>query len=158
MLDMEKLAGLVGKQANDPAVQQFLSLAQLPARPKLPRSDPSVYLNKESDGFSTLFEEADYAAQEHGLTIEGDAPVLTAIFLYGPDDDEFSPFQGALISGMSFSMGRAEIGKRMGQSVLFDEEFNTEAWDIAGGVRVFVDYDDERKRVKLIQIGLTPAA
>ncbi|WGS51126.1 hypothetical protein LFL96_06380 [Paraburkholderia sp. D15] len=158
MLEMDKLVEIVGKQANHPAVQAFLSLAQLPLRPKIPRSDSSVYLNKESVGLSALFKEADYVAEEHGLTIEGDAPILTAIFLYGPGDDDFAAYPGALLNGISFHMDRAAIASRLGPSVLFDEEFNTEAWDIEKGVRIFLDYDDARQHVRLIQIGLTPAS
>ncbi|WGS51146.1 hypothetical protein LFL96_06485 [Paraburkholderia sp. D15] len=155
---MNKLVELVGKQASYPAVQAFLSLAKLPLRPEIPHDDSSVYLNKESVGLSALFKEADYVAEEHGLTIEGGAPILAAIFLFGPGDDDFTAYQGALLNEISFHMDRAAITSHLGPSVLFDEEFNTEAWDIEKGVRIFLDYDDARQQVRLIQVGLTPAS
>ncbi|MFA8330336.1 hypothetical protein [Burkholderia ubonensis] len=43
-----------------------------------------------------------------------------------------------------------------GHRHFFDEEFNTEAWDIGNGVRIFLDYDDVFKKIRLIQIGLVP--
>ncbi|MFA8392114.1 hypothetical protein ACEPUD_18600 [Burkholderia ubonensis] len=68
----------------------------------------------------------------------------------------FSVFQGALLNGMSFDMDRSEVASHMVPSTLFNEEFNTEAWDIGNGVRIFLDYDDAFKKIKLIQIGLAP--
>ncbi|WP_157654811.1 hypothetical protein [Burkholderia ubonensis] len=68
----------------------------------------------------------------------------------------FSVFQGTLLNGMSFDMDRSEVASRMGPSTLFDEEFNTEAWDIGNGVRIFLDYHGAFKKIKIIQIGLAP--
>ncbi|WP_157651989.1 hypothetical protein, partial [Burkholderia ubonensis] len=68
-------------------------------------------------------------------------------------DDVFSVFQGTLLNGISFDMDRAEIASRMGPSTLFDEAFNAEARGIGNGVRIFLDYDDAFKKIKLIQIG-----
>ncbi|WP_155122567.1 hypothetical protein [Burkholderia ubonensis] len=83
--------------------------------------------------------------------------MLTAFFLYGPGDDVFSVFQGTLLNGISFDTDRPAITSRTGPSTLFDEAFNAEAWDIGNGVRIFLDYDDAFKKIKLIQIGLVPA-
>ncbi|WP_157636923.1 hypothetical protein [Burkholderia ubonensis] len=86
---------------------------------------------------STLFEDVDFAA------VEG--------------DDVFSVFQGTLLNGISFDMDRVVIASRMGPSTLFDEAFNAEARGIGNGVRIFLDYDDAFKKIKLIQIGLVLA-
>ncbi|WP_157649099.1 hypothetical protein [Burkholderia ubonensis] len=137
MFDMDNLPVLVGKQTSDPVIQAFLRCAQLPDPPKITRADSNVYLDKEAEGGSTLFEGVDFAA------VEG--------------DDVFSVFQGTLLNGISFDMDRAEIASRMGPSTLFDETFNAEARGIGNGVRIFLDYDDAFKKIKLIQIGLVLA-
>ncbi|KWE97627.1 hypothetical protein WL81_02990 [Burkholderia ubonensis] len=72
-------------------------------------------------------------------------------------DDVFSVFQGTLLNGISFDMDRAVIASRTEPSTLFDEAFNVEARGIGNGVRIFLDYDDAFKKIKLIQIGLVPA-
>lgn len=43
---------------------------------------------------------------KHGVELPSDAPVLTAIFLYGAGDDEFSEYNGDLPGGLLFSDGR----------------------------------------------------
>ncbi|KWI92226.1 hypothetical protein [Burkholderia ubonensis] len=137
MFDMDNLHVLVGKQASDPVIQAFLRCAQLPDPPKITRADSNVYLDKEAEGVSALFEAADFAA------VEG--------------DDVFSVFQGTLLNGISFDMDRAVIASRMGPSTLFNEAFNAKARGIGNGVRIFLDYDDAFKKIKLIQIGLVLA-
>lgn len=154
-MTIELLTELIGKPADHPSLQAFLAEHALAQRPKIPRSESGVYLSRHDLGLSLLFEEAGYFARQRGVPPQGDAPVLAAVFLYGEGNDEFSPYAGELPRGIAFSMSRPQLRERLGESALFDEDFNTEAWDL-DGLRLFVDYDESRQSVLLIQLGPIP--
>lgn len=155
-MDIQHLAALIGRGAAEPQVQELLLRLGLPAKPKIPRADVSVYLNKPDQGISLMFEDASYFRQETGRQVESDDPVLVAMFFYGPGNDGFKEFRGNLPSNVRFGSSQEELQSALGASVLFDEEFNTEAWDLGDGLRVFVDYAEGRKCISQVQIGLAP--
>lgn len=152
MVPMEKLMSWLGRPSSNADVQAFFVEQGLPKVPKIARGESDVYLNLEAHGLSLLFEEADYFAKQHRLELPTDAPVLSAVFLYGPGDDEYQAFQGNLFKGLRFDMGQKQAQQLLGPAALLDDEFNTEAWDIGDHIRLFVDYDDERRQaIRIVQ-------
>jgi len=149
---MNDLLRLIGKPSTDAGVRAFLLKRGAP-EPRIMPGESDVYLNLYTRGLSLLFEDANYFAGQHGLELSIDAPMLSAAFFYGPGDDQFHPFQGDLPRGLQFDLCRVEVQECLGRPVLVDEEFNTEAWDIGGGLRLFVDYGDaKRQSVRVVQL------
>lgn len=146
MVSMEQLMAWLGRASNDTEVQEFLAEQGLQRAPKIPRAEAGVYLSLKAQGLSLLFESAEYFSKQQGVRLAGNTPILSALFFYGPSHDTFRVFQGELHGGLRFDMNQQQAQHQLGQSVLFDPDFNTEAWDIGEHVRLFVDYDDDRRQ------------
>ncbi len=152
MVSMEQLMAWLGRASNDAEVQEFLAEQGLQRAPKIPRTEAGVYLSLEAQGFGLLFESEEYFSMHHVYHSKTGMPVLAAVFFYGPGNDTFQAFQGDLYGGLRFDMSQQQAQHQLGQSALLDLEFNTEAWDIGEHVRLFLDYDDDRRRaISLVQ-------
>lgn len=149
-----KFEDVVGKQANADSVVQCLAAFGFADRVNIPRNETDVYLNREDQGISFLFKDERYIAEQNGVDFPSDAPVLTAIFLYGPGDDEFSEYKGALPGGLSFSDSQAQARAKLGPPAKFNEARGLEIWELRERIRLFVLYGGDLKSIARVQFGV----
>ncbi|WP_114812937.1 hypothetical protein [Paraburkholderia kururiensis] len=144
----------IGRQADSDAVKNLLHKFGIDRRIVISGSETDTYENVNDAGVSLLFESERYISAKHGVELPSDAPVLTAIFLYGAGDDEFSEYNGDLPGGLLFSDGREAAIKKLGNSAKFNPDRNSEFWEMPGNIRLFVRYSDDRKSIERIQFGI----
>lgn len=145
---------VVGKQADADLVVKCLAEWGFPDRVNIPRDEVDVYLNREAQGISLLFKDERFVAQQNEIRFPSDAPVLTAVFLYGAGDDEFAEYKGALPGGLSFSDGQDQARAKLGPAVKFNEARGLEIWGLREKVRLFVLYTDDLKSIARVQFGV----
>lgn len=144
----------LGKQANSSPALDILKTFDLSEKVKIKRGDNDVHLNNYEKGVSILFKSEEYIRAKYELHLPNDAPMLSAIFLYGYGHDEFSEYSGDLPGNLKFSDGQKQAIEKLGRSDEFDEDFNSEFWTIAPNIRMFVDYSDDKNSIVLIQFGI----
>ncbi len=151
----EDLAKLLSLPSDSQEIINCLNCYGVNISPKLKKNETDTYTQIQKNGIAFLFEDEAYYKELKYQDI-GDGPLLlTAIFLYGSDDDEYSAFTGGLPKGLFFSDGREEACNKLGQSADWDEDILSEYWDIQG-FRYFVNYSDDLRSIRNIQIGLIP--
>lgn len=141
----------LGKQADSDVIMTLMRELDLGNRVSIKRDEMDAHLNNFKKGISLLFESERYAHARHGIELPTDAPVLISIFLYGAENDEFSPFAGELINGLTFSDGRTDALNKLGPSKGYDEYFNSETWDFPEGFLLYVDYSEDKSKISLVQ-------
>ncbi|WP_157671080.1 hypothetical protein [Chitinibacter sp. GC72] len=144
----------LGKQADTPIVLEILKTLGFDDQVKIKSGESDAYLNNYENGISIVFKSEEYIQGKYGLDLPSDAPILTAIFLYGGGNDEFSQYSGVLPNDLNFSDGQKMAREKMGNSDEFDEEYNSESWSLPNNVRLFIDYSDDRNSIVLIQYGI----
>lgn len=144
----------IGRQADSDVVKDLLRNLGIDRRVVIKRDETDIYENNTDVGVSLLFESERYVSAKHGVEFPTDAPVLTAIFLYGPGDDEFSEYNGDLPGGLLFSDSREAAIQKLGNSAKFNPDRDSEFWELSGNVRLFVRYADGRKSIERIQFGI----
>jgi hypothetical protein len=149
-----KFDEIVGKQADVDLVARALADLGFSGRVNIPRNETDVYLNFEAQGISLLFEDERYIGQKHDIEFSSDAPVLTAIFLYGPGDDEFGEYQGGLPGGLKFSDDQERARAKLGPAAKFNEARGLEIWGLRDKVRLFVLYAEGLKSIARVQFGI----
>jgi len=155
-MEFSSMLRCVGLQADAEPVQALLRDLGWAKPIKFKRGDSDAYVSVKTLGISLLFEESSYFESQNDCRLPSEAPVLTAVFLYGPGHDEFAAYRGDLPAGVDFAGSRAVLTKRLGSSALYDANFGTEAWDLDTRCRLFVDYAPDQSRVLVMQIGLRP--
>lgn len=155
-MDFSLMLQCVGLQADTEPVQALLRDVGWTKPIKFKRGDSDAYVSAKTLGVSLLFEESSYFEAQNDCQLPTQAPVLTAVFLYGPGHDEFSTYQGGLPQGVGFADSKAALTKRLGPSALYDANFGTEAWDLDARCRLFVDYAPDQSHVLVMQVGLRP--
>ena len=143
----------IGKQADTEEVKALLKNCDIEGRVAIKRNETDAYENNDGAGVSLLFESERYISSKHGVELPSDAPVLTAIFLYGPGDDEFSEYKGDLPGGVLFTDSRELVTQKLGVSTKFNPDRNSEFWDLDSNVRLFVRYA-EKKSIERVQFGI----
>ena len=150
----ERFVAAIGKQADSDIVVELLKECGISNRVHIKTGETDVYLNNEKEGVSLLFESERYIHAKHGVNLLTDAPVLTAIFLYGQGDDEFSEYQGDLPGGLSFADNQKTAIEKLGQSTKFNPDRGSEFWDFANNVRFFVRYKEGNRSIARVQFGI----
>ncbi len=154
IMQTEDFMSSIGKQADAGVVMGLLRDLGVERRIIIKRDETDVYVNNADAGVSLLFESESYLSAKHKISFSSDAPVLTAIFLYGPGDDEFSAYTGDLPSGLLFSDSREEAILKLGNSTKFNPDRDSEFWDFPGNVRFFVGYAEGRQSIEIVQFGI----
>lgn len=150
----EDFMDALAKQADLDVVKNLLLNLGMGQRVIIKRDETDVYLNNTDAGVSLLFESERYVSARHKINFLSDAPVLTAIFLYGSGDEEFSEYRGGLPNGLMFSDGRDVTVQKLGTSAKFNQDRNSEFWDMPRNIRFFVRYADDRKSIERVQFGI----
>jgi hypothetical protein len=151
----EDFTDAVGKQGDSDAVKNLLDSLGMERRVTIKQGVTDVYLNNMEAGVSLLFESERYLSSEYKVNFPSDAPVLTAIFLYGSSNEEFSEYQGELPMGLMFSDSRDVTVQKLGPSAEFNPDMNSECWDMPGNIRFFVDYADAGESIEIAQFGIS---
>jgi hypothetical protein len=154
MMETEDFVSSIGKQADADIVMGLLRTLGIDRRITMTRDDTDVYLNNADAGVSLLFESESYVSAKHKIGFPSDAPVLTAIFLYGPGDDGFSAYTGNLPGGLLFSDSREKAILKLGNSAKFNPDRDSEFWDFPRNVRFFVRYAERRQSIERVQFGI----
>lgn len=144
----------IGKQADSDVVVGLLRALGIERRITIRRDDTDVYMNNADAGVSLLFESESYVSAKYHVSFPSDAPVLTAIFLYGPGDDEFSVYKGDLPGGLLFSDSREKAISKLGESAKFNPDRDSEFWELPGNTRLFVRYAEGRGSIERVQFGI----
>jgi hypothetical protein len=149
-----KFHEIVGKQADVDLVARGLAELGFSGQVNIPRDETDVYLNFEARGISLLFQDERYIGQKHEIEFPSDAPVLTAIFLYGPGDNEFREYQGDLPGGLKLSDDQERAQAELGPAVKFNEARGLEIWELGNKVRLFVLYAEGLRSIARVQFGI----
>ena len=144
----------IGKQADTEVVKSLLRKLGVERRITIGVDETDIYINHTDAGVSLLFESESYVSAKHHVGFPSDAPVLTAIFLYGPDHDEFSAYEGDLPGGLLLSDSREQARSKLGTSAKFNADRNSEFWEFAGNIRFFVHYAQGQGLIRLAQFGI----
>ncbi|MGV2293323.1 hypothetical protein AAHK20_31765 [Trinickia sp. YCB016] len=150
----EDFTNVIGQQADSEAAKSLLLSLGIERRIIIKCDDTDTYMNNEDAGVSLLFESERYVSSKYGVDLPSDAPVLTAIFLYGHGDDQFSEYQGELPGGLRFSDSRDEATQKLGNSARFHPDRDSEFWELPGNIRFFVRYADGRRAIQRVQFGI----
>jgi len=150
MLNNNDFIEAIGKQANEECIIKILKKCSMPEHVNIKRSEQDVYIDNEAMGISLLFEKPEYIAVE----FPSDAPVLTAIFLYGPGDDDYSEYEGELFKGVLFADNREKVIEKLGDSDKFNSEMTTDYWSFSENKRIFVIYEETLSSIRRIQYGI----
>ncbi|WP_321818259.1 MULTISPECIES: hypothetical protein [unclassified Paraburkholderia] len=150
----QEFTDAIGKQADSDVVKHLLHNFGIDRRVAIKRDETDVYENITDAGVSLLFESERYVSAKHKVEFPTDAPILTAIFLYGTGDDEFCEYKGDLPEGLTFSDSRESATQKLGSSEKYNPDRNSEFWDFSGNVRFFVRYAGDEKTIERIQFGI----
>lgn len=151
---MQDFVDAIGKQADSDAIKHLLLNFGIDRRVTIKRDETDVYESITDSGVSLLFESERYVSVKHKVEFPTDAPILTAIFLYGTGDDDFREYKGDLPGGLTFSDSRETALQKLGSSAKYNPDRNSEFWDFPGNIRFFVRYADGEKSIERIQFGI----
>ena len=152
IMNMEDPLLFLGKQADTEIIKKLLGDIELDEYVSIKRGETDVYLPNHKKGICLLFESERYIHSKYGKTLPSEAPLLTAIFMYGRNHEEFSEFTGKLLNGLLLSDSRETVRGKLGDSKKYNPESESETWNFPSGLKFFVDYDPDRNGILLAQL------
>lgn len=144
----------IGKQADTDVVISLLRELGVERRIAIECDEIDSYVNIAKAGVSLLFESESYMSAKHHVGFPSEAPVLTAIFVYGPGGEAFSAYEGDLPGGLLFSDSREGAISKLGNSAKFNPDRHSEFWALTGRIRFFVRYAKDRESIERVQFGI----